>query len=349
MCEGGIMAKAVKLADIAERLEVSTVTVSKALSDQKGVSEELRRKIKELAEEMGYVPPSANRKAKEQKSYNIGVLIGESFLSKYDSFYWQMYQMVTTKAVSKGCFTLLEVVNEQQEEELEIPKLIQEEKVDGLIIIGRLGEQYLHFLDQEAGVPQVYLDFCDETKECDAVISDSFYGMYRLVNYLFEMGHTRIAYVGTLLATGSITDRYFGYAKSLMEHGQEVRKDWILDDRKKDSGYIDVEHLLKLPKDMPSAFACNCDLTAGELIRKLHGAGYRVPEDISVVGYDNYLYPGVCDVEITTYEVDMKEMARRAIHSIVRKIGGDNYRKGIFVVEGHPVYKNSVKKIRKDT
>lgn len=339
------MAKAVKLADIAEKLNVSTVTVSKALSDQKGVSEEMRGKIKQLAEEMGYVPPSASRKIKVQKSYNIGVLIGERFLDKYDSFYWQMYQMVTTKAVSKECFTMLEVVNSRDEEGLLMPKLIQEEKVDGIIVIGRLSEEYLNFLDKEAGVPQVYLDFYDEKKECDAVISDSFYGMYRLVNYLFAMGHTRIAYVGTLLATGSITDRYFGYAKSLMEHGQEIRKDWVLDDRRKEDGYIDAEHLMELPEDMPTAFACNCDLTASELIKKLRAAGYRVPEDISVVGYDNYLYPGLCDVDITTYEVDMKEMARRAIHSIVRKIGGDNYRKGVFVVEGHPVYKDSVKKI----
>lgn len=339
------MAKAVKLADIAEKLNVSTVTVSKALSNQKGVSEEMRGKIKRLAEEMGYVPPSAQRRPGEQKSYNIGVLIGESFLEKYDSFYWQMYQMVTTKAVSRGCFTMLEVVEAQEEQELAMPKLLQEGKVDGLIIIGRLSRKYLDFLDQEAKTPQVYLDFYDEKKDCDAVVSDSFYGMYRLVDYLFEMGHEKIAFVGTLLASVSITDRYFGYAKALMEHGQEVRKDWVLDDREEGSRHIDVENHMELPEDMPTAFACNCDLTASEVIRKLNAAGYRVPEDISVVGYDNYLYPGICQVGITTFEVDIKEMARRAIHSIVRKIAGENYRKGVFVVEGHPVYKDSVKKI----
>ncbi len=336
------MAKAVKLADIAERLNVSTVTVSKALSDQKGVSEEMRQKIKKLADELGYVPPSAGRKLKEQKSYNIGVVIAEQFLDKYDSFYWQMYQMVTTKAVSKGCFTMLEVISSQDAEELNMPKLIQEEKVDGIIVIGRMSEEYLDVLNEKSKIPIVYLDFYHERKDCDAVISDSFYGMYRLVNYLFEMGHEKIAYVGTLLATGSITDRYFGYAKSLMEHGHKVREEWVIDDRSLETGKIDADNLLQLPAEMPTAFACNCDLTASEVIKKLKAAGYRVPEDISVVGYDNYLYPGLSDVAITTYEVDMKEMARRAIHTIVRKISGDNYRKGVFVVEGHPVYKESV-------
>ncbi len=336
------MAKAVKLADIAERLNVSTVTVSKALSDQKGVSEEMREKIKRLADELGYVPPSAGRKLKEQKSYNLGVIIAEQFLDTGESFYGQMYQMVTTKAVSKGCFTMLEVVSKQDEEELNTPKLIQEQKVDGLIVIGRMNTEYLVALDEKGKVPVVYMDFYDEKSPCDAIISDNFYGMYRMVNYLFEMGHEKIAYVGTLLATGSITDRYFGYAKSLMEHGQKVREDWVIDDRRLETGKLDRENLLQLPAEMPTAFACNCDFTAHEIIKKLKAAGYRVPEDISVVGYDNYIYPGLCEVGITTYEVDMKEMARRVIHTIVRKISGDNYRKGVFVVEGYPVYKESV-------
>lgn len=335
------MAKAVKLADIAERLGVSAVTVSKALADQKGVSEEMREKIKQLADELGYVSPSVGRKLKEQKSYNLGVIIAEQFLDTGESFYSQMYQMVTKKAVSKGCFTMLEVIGKQDEEALNMPKLIQEQKVDGLIVIGRMNGEYLSALESSR-VPTVYLDFYDEKKECDAVISDSYYGMYRMVNYLFDMGHERIAYVGTLLSTGSITDRYFGYAKSLMEHGQKVREDWVIDDRRIETGKIDRENLLQLPADMPTAFACNCDFTAHEIIKKLKAAGYRVPEDISVVGYDNYLYPGLSDVAITTYEVDMREMARRTIHAIVRKISGDNYRKGVFVVEGHPVYKESV-------
>ena len=96
---------------------------------------------------------------------------------------------------------------------------------------------------------------------------------------------------------------------------------------------------------MPTAFVCNCDLTASFLIKKLRAAGYRVPEDVSVVGYDNYLFPGLCDVAITTYEVDMKEMARRAIQNLTKKISGENYRQGICIAEGHLVIKDSVKKI----
>ena len=81
------------------------------------------------------------------------------------------------------------------------------------------------------------------------------------------------------------------------------------------------------------------------LVKKLENAGYRIPEDISVVGYDNYLYPGLCDVELTTYEVDIKEMARRAVNNLLKKIKGKKYRTGIYIVEGHLVEKDSVKSI----
>ena len=197
------MAKAVKLADIAERLSVSTVTVSKALSGQKGVSEEMREKIKSLAEELGYQQPSARKSQNAGNSYNIGVLIATRYMGLYESLYWQMYQQVATKAVSKGCFTLMEAVGEKEEKNGTVPILIQEQKADSLIIIGRMQDEYLKALNRKASVPILYLDFCTEDRKTDAVISDSYYGAYRLTNYLFDMGHHKIGYIGTILSTGS--------------------------------------------------------------------------------------------------------------------------------------------------
>ncbi len=339
------MAKAVKLADIAARVGVSTVTVSKALSGQKGVSEETRGKIRKLAEEMGYRQPSAaRREMHRQRSYNIGVLIEDQYLDKYESFYWKMYQQVSVSALSCECFALMEVVSSRMEEELEMPKVVREQKVHGIIIIGRMQSGYLKKLKENSSVPVVYVDFTDEEPGTDAVVSDNYYGAYHLVNYLLKQGHSRIAYVGTLLATSSITDRYFGYAKSLMEHGISLRDDWQMDDRDIDSGFIQ-EELLQLPEEMPTAFFCNCDLTAGKLIQKLQSQGYRVPEDISVVGFDNYIYPGICDVEITTYEVDQTEMAMQAVRILLKRMDNEPCRYGTHVVEGRLVVKKSVKAI----
>lgn len=336
------MTKAVKLADIAEKMNVSVVTVSKALSGQKGVSEEMREKIKRLADEMGYKQPSSMRTEGKRTSYSIGVLVGERYLDKYESFYWNMYQEVAQKALSKGCLATLEVVAAQNEKGLVLPTLVRENKVDGIIIVGVLEEDYLELLRTDIRIPAVYLDFYSKRHECDAVITDNYFGMYKLTSYLFDMGHTEIAYVGNLLATESITDRYFGYAKALMEHGQQTRADWIIDDRNRVTGRSDAGFELRLPEEMPTAFVCNCDFAAGQLIRKLEKMGYRVPKDISVVGFDNYIYPGLCDVEITTYEVDMREMARVSVNNMIKKISGEHLKQKISTVEGHMVLKASV-------
>ncbi len=339
------MAKAVKLADIAERVGVSTVTVSKALSGQKGVSEEVREKIRSIAEDLGYQQPSAVRKSQNHKNFNIGILISERFLVKYESFYWQMYQAVATRATAEECFTMLEVIGKAEEENGRMPKLVQERKVDGIIVIGKMMDAYLQHLNTEAGIPVIYLDYYNGREASDSVISNSYYGTYELTYYLYRMGHRKIAYVGTLLATESITDRYFGYQKALLELGLEQKKGWVLDDRHIETGEIDTVNMLQIPKDMPTAFVCNCDQTASFLIKKLKDNGYRVPEDISVVGFDNYLYPGLSDIQITTYEVDLEEMARRAIHNMISKISNENYKPGIHIVEGHMVLKESVAQI----
>ena len=155
------MAKSVRMADIAEVMGVSTVTVSKALSGQKGVSEELRAKIRDKAEAMGYRAASAfaQERVRRDGSYTIGAIVADRFLDKYESFYWKLYQEVATVAVQKGCFTMLEVLQSEDEKYMIMPKLLQEKKTEGLVIIGRLQKEYLDKLMEYADVPVFFLDF----------------------------------------------------------------------------------------------------------------------------------------------------------------------------------------------
>ncbi len=335
------MAKMVRMVDIAQKLGVSTVTVSKALADQKGVSDEMRDKIKQLAEDMGYKAPSSAR-SDVKKSYNIGVLVSETYIEKYATFYWEFYQKITTEAARINCFVMLEVLETASEENFTDVKLIREDKVDGLIILGRVNGEYIGQLQKSTTLPLVFMDFYLDSVRADCIISNSFYGMYQMTNYLYEKGHKDIAFVGTVLATDSITDRYLGYQKAVMEHGQDIRKEWIIPDRD-ESRYLLEE--IKLPEPMPTGFVCNSDLTASRLINTLIEKGIKVPQDVSVVGYDDYLYPGLCDVGITTYSVDMARMARTGISIMIKKINGKAYYGGIHVVEGIVVERESVAQI----
>lgn len=338
------MAKAVRLADIGKRLGVSTVTVSKGLSGQKGVSEELREKIIRLADEMGYVKNVPEEKRETKTSYTIGVIVAERFLQKNQSFYWLLYQEISKKAISRNCFPLLEVISQEAEDGREFPKVVTEKKVDGLIILGTFRMEYVDHLLEGIGLPVLNLDTTNGWEKCDCVVSNNLMGGYRMTNYLFELGHKRIGFVGTRLATSSIDDRYFGYLKSMMEHGAAWKEEWVLDDRSLYDGKID-QTKFELPEDMPTAFFCNCDLSACLLISKLESQGYRVPEDISVVGFDNYVEDQLTDIGLTTYEIDTKEMADRAVHIIIHKCRNAAYTSGVFMLAGKFIERASAVRI----
>lgn len=153
-----------RLADIGARLGVSTVTVSKALSGQKGVSDTLRKQIEELADSMGYVPPSKEPREAKNRSYTLGVLVGERYIDKYDSFYLQMYKQITGRAIARECFAVMEPVSMETEKNNILPKLVADNRADGIIVMGRLSWEYLDFLNENCSLPMIYLDFCDNKK-----------------------------------------------------------------------------------------------------------------------------------------------------------------------------------------
>ncbi|MDE6905667.1 MAG: substrate-binding domain-containing protein [Lachnospiraceae bacterium] len=340
------MAKSIKMADIAGRLGVSVVTVSKALSGQKGVSDEMREKIKQVADELGYVRTVQEKSEQSRKSYTLGIIVAERFLADNQSFYWSLYQEVSRNAVRKSCFTLLEVISYRDEEDCALPKVLAENKADGLVIMGSFGRKYINYLKTVSKKPLVSLDSFDVEGEMDSVVSNNMVGAYTVTNHLFEMGHRNIGFVGTRLATASIDDRYFGYLKSLMEHGVDLNNAWILDDRDRKTGRVDFEDFFVLPREnMPTAFFCNCDLSANLMIRKLKEAGYRVPEDVSVAGFDHFQDMQMPEIDLTTYEINVKRMARRAVHILTRKIENPDYFSGMCVIAGKFIPKRSVKQV----
>lgn len=341
------MPKTVKLADIAQKLGVSTVTVSKALAGQKGVSEEMREKIRQTADQMGYVKSSVIDKGKSHKSYTIGIVVAERYLDEVQTFYWRIYQDLSQCAVSRNCFTMLEVISYEDERQIKMPKMVTEEKIEAVIVMGTFKIEYAQFLRRNIHLPLILLDTLGQEVEFDAIVSNNMMGAYRMVNYLFQKGHSKIGFVGTRLATVSIDDRYFGYLKSAMEHGMDVPDEWLIDDRDRNTGLCDYDVHCKLPQkqNMPTAFFCNSDKVANVMLHKLSDHGYRVPEDISIVGFDNYLSEPMFQTGITTYAINTREMARRAIHILVHKLQEPDYRTGVYMIDGMFIERESVRQI----
>ena len=328
--------KSVSMQDLADKLGISKVTVSKALNGKEGVGEELKEKIFALARESGYVLPDYGKR----KSKKVGIIMSPRFSSGDEGkFYMAMYERIIYELQKASCSSIM-ISPTTATLPSDMNTIQTRGLFDGLIFLGILDKGVREQIAQ-IDLPKVYVDIYDQTHKSDSVITENIYSSYELTNYLIQQGHTDIGFVGTVGSTTSISDRYLGYLRRMLEEGISPKNEWRIPDRSEEGIAIP----LLLPEKLPTAFVCNCDLAASYLIRKLENEGYRIPEDVSVVGFDNFLYPGLCDIGITTYEVDISEMARRAIHKIVRKIANENYTAGVFIVDGHVVFKDSVARI----
>ncbi len=325
--------QSVTMRDVGRELGVSAVTVSKALAGKEGVGEALRARIVAKAAALGYQLP-AKQKA-SQPTHDVGVLIPDRFLSE-NSFYAQLYKLLVKRLAAAGCYGILEILSEADEADGRLPAMVRNGRVDALILLGQMSRDYLRAVN-EVTLPVLFLDFYDEQSEQDAVVTDNLYGAYRLTSRLIRLGHTDIGFVGEWRATSSIMDRYLGYYKAMLSHELPIRPECVVQDR--DPHGRDIP--LSLPERLPTAFVCNCDECALRLMRTLQGMGLRVPEDVSVVGFDDYVIAKSSTPALSTFRVDQDSMAKAAVEMIVARLRGAPKQNGRTVIGGAPVYRNS--------
>lgn len=332
------MMKSVSMRDVGKALGVSAVTVSKALGGKDGVSESVRAQIVQKAKEMGYRYPDSSRS--ENESHDVGVLIGDNFFGE-NEFYASLYKKLVQKLTHAGYFAILEILSERRERELVLPSMVETGKADAIIVLGQLRGEYLQLLSR-CGKPLVFLDFYDDRVIADAVVSDGVYGAYCLTDHLISLGHKDIGFIGEMRATSSIMDRYLGYCKAMLLNGLSIRPEWVIPDRDMSREFID----LKLPERLPTAFVCNCDRVAGMLVDKLEGRDIIVPDDVSVVGFDDYIFSSMSSKPLTTFKVDQDGMARAATDMIKDKLRGAVRQTGRLIIGGRMIERESVRDIR---
>ena len=327
-------AKKPTMREIAREVGTSAVTVSKAMAGKTGMSDELRMKILKKASEMGYEYPHSSRLLPKEHM-EIGILIPDKYFEA-DSFYAEIYKRLVKKLADLGHFGLLEILDPENEQELLLPSLLTTKHVDGLVMLGEPSKAYYRKIAQ-AGTPTVFLDFYDEQANADAVAGDNSYGTYRLTSHLIRRGHREIGFVGNIKATSSIMDRFLGYFRAMLVNDLQVREAWILPDRGLTGGIVKP----KLPEALPTAFVCNCDMTARMMIDLLRENGYRVPEDISVTGFDDYPAGNDGDVPLSTFRIDTDGMIELAVKTLLERCAGSSKPFGRMVVGGQPVYRES--------
>ena len=332
--------KKVRLSDIAAKLNISTVTVSKALADKEGVGQSLRQQIKEIAQSMGYQTRITDAKGSSSSTGNIGILIPSRFFSPNVSYYWHIFNILSTELLSRGYYSIMELLQDEDEEKLTLPRMLQDKKVDGLIVLGQTSDAYLQAVNK-AFENFILFDFYSEKLFFDSVSNDNYFCSYLITDYVISQGHKNIRFVGNFGATTSISDRFMGFQKSMLENHLDSSVNDIINDRDEKGNLIKFQ--LPPSKNMPTAFICNCDETAANLIAALEEKGYKVPDDISVTGFDNYLPQKKTSVGLTTIYIKPEDLTKTAAELIINKITGQPYTKGRHLVSGSLVKRDSVK------
>ncbi len=331
------MTDKISMSDLAKELGISKVSVSKALSDKEGVSEELRTKVKELAVQKGYRINNSARSLKTDRQFNIGILISEKFILDKEAYYFSVSGEIIRKLDDYGISGIMEIISYQAESHCQPPRVYNEKKVDGIIVLGQLKSEYLKMIEA-VNIPVVFFDFYVKESKTDSIVADNFFSGYSLTNLLIAKGHRKIAYVGSIMATSSIQDRYLGYYKSLIENQIPLKNDYVIEDRDEQGRFID----LSLPKDLPTAFVCNCDRVAYNLFNELKKIGKKIPEDCSVVGFDNSIFSTITDPQITTVDNNIDKMVSTAVKVIVKKISNPQRTYDRILIPGTIIERSSV-------
>lgn len=327
------MGKPVRMADIAEKLNISVVSVSKALAGKPGVSEEMRAKIVALAHQMGY--EGSRSYTESGRTGNIGVLVSDSLFDE-SSFYSNLYRHLVLASGGEGFTSMLEIVTSAVEQKAVLPAFVTGRKVDGLIFMGNLAQPYIQTV-VASGLPCVLLDFHMSNKELDCVVSDNVEGGCALTEHLLALGYREIGFVGSIRSTSSIMDRYLGYQRAMRTAGLVPREEWLLEDRNENGDHLPLD----LPRPLPRAFVCNCDNVAYNLVETLRQAGLRVPEDVAVCGYDDFRFATLCQPQLTTYRVNVERMAKTAVSRLTAQIHREEWNAMRYTIPGCLVIRES--------
>ncbi len=337
------MAKKVTLQTVADDMGVSIVTVSNALSGKKGVSARTAEKIRARAEEMGMNLDRYQRQIPSE-SKTVGTLVWDRYIDIGVSFYWKMYQSLTQAAAQLNCVTLLKILHDDDgDDRSSLSDILSGGAVDGLLIVGVLPEHTMKMILEHTDIPVVLMDFYQEQYDADAVLSNNYIGAFRGTEYLIEQGHREIGFAGTLGVSRNIDERYMGFRRALALHQISCVREFDVEDRDPETEHI----ILTLPERLPTAYVAGSDYTAEYLAAAVRERGLSIPEDISIVGYDNYLYQRPYSNTLTTYDVDMDRMSRIAVRTLLRQIAGIRTDHCVKYADSSLIIRSSVRQINR--
>ena len=311
--------------DVAERAGVSRTTVSFVLNDVPGVriTEETRQRVREAARELNYYPTAAARSLASGKTHRIGLVLGEGQERlAADAFLPAFLQGITASVHQRGYLLVLQLAEDVPSRDA-YTRLIREQQVDGLILSGPRSDDPLVPQLAEERFPLI-LHGRLNGYELPSVDVDNQAGAYQAVSHLISLGHSRIGFISNApLFHAGTQDRFAGYKLALAEH--ELAQDPELVETAPflpEAGRNAMNRLLDLPVRPTAVFAAS-DVVAMGSMRAIHAAGFGIPDDMAVVGFDDVVLAAHAHPPLTTVRVPAYGLGWTSAEVLIALIEGE--------------------------
>lgn len=325
---------------LCKMYNVSQITIRKAISDlvNMGILYRVPGKGTFLA--------SLSEKSKVPfllKTNNIGFVIRREHHPAFSNpFYSFVFRGVESEARAHGYNLFYQLLDQNMVEDISSFKLVSENKVDGLLLVGEIPHNFIMAI-RDKGIPLVLVDHYINDSGLDSVVTENEKGAYQIVKYLIDLGHRKIGFWGASLDHGTFMERFRGYKKALADYDIKFSEDLVETVLLIENDII-VDKMFK-SGNMPTAvFACN-DLVAIKVMSALQDQGLKVPDDISIAGFDDIELSSQIRPPLTTVRVQREQMGVLAVKKLIKNIERKNNKSEKTVLTTELVVRQSCKAI----
>jgi len=304
--------------ELAKLAKVSKSTVSKALNDRPDVSFATKRKIQEIAMAQNFTPNAYGKSLRSKITKNIGVIFTREKRPLLNNpFFSRILEGIEAELALNSYNLVLNIIPESNANEL--PRIIRERHVDGIILIGVFTDLFIEKIISEK-IHVVQVDPKTDVADFSQVFIDNEHGAFLAVKYLIESGHRRIGFMAGDLKRLSFKQRLDGYFKALKHYGIEPDKSLVRSGGI-DEGYAHVKSLLE--NEHPTAIFSANDLNALNGYNAVIDMNLKIPDDVSLVGFDDIWSARVATPPLTTVRVYKEELGSIGVRTLLKTINGE--------------------------
>lgn len=327
---------AISAKELAQILNISPATVSMVLNKKPGISDRTRTMVLEAAERYGY------DLSKKMETDSKGIIQFVIYKNHGTVVTDTPFFSAVIEGIDEGCkeagYELQITYFYEQENIKEQLTLLSEKNLQGLLLLGTEMSETFFQPFSELKLPIVVLDTYFEQLYCDAVLINNVQGAYIATDYLASQGANQIGYLRSSISIGNFEERADGYFKALRHHHIDTSHPYVhLLTPSMEGSYIDMKQLLEQKVPIATAYFADNDLIAAGAIRAFKEAGYRIPEDISIVGFDDMPICEFLEPKLTTMAVPKQQLGLLAVERLVRKM--EHRTKAIIKIEVSPQLK----------